>query len=61
MYHFPLTLLSENSVSQISLSREPDDEMVEAKQGTLNITHYEYQYDGTGHYNSVESSGVNGL
>ena len=30
MYHFPRTLPSENSVSQISLSREPDAEMVKA-------------------------------
>ncbi len=54
MYHFPRTLPSENSASQISIPREPDAEMMEARQDTLNIAHYSYQYDGTtGHYNSV--------
>jgi len=54
MYHFPREKPSEDSASQISIPREPDAEMVEARQGTLNITHYVYQYDGTtGHYNSV--------
>ena len=52
MYHFPREKPSEDSAEQIP--REPDAEMVEARQGTLNIAHYAYQYDGTtGHYNSV--------
>jgi len=52
MYHFPREKPSEDSAEQIP--REPDAEMVEARQGTLNIAHYAYQHDGsTGHYNSV--------
>jgi hypothetical protein len=52
MYHFPREKPSEDSAEQIP--REPDAEMVEARQGTLNIAHYAYQHDGsTGHNNSV--------
>ena len=52
MYHFPREKPSEDSAEQIP--REPDAEMVEARQGTLNIACYDYQHDGTTcHYNSV--------
>jgi hypothetical protein len=52
MYHFPREKPSEDSAEQIP--REPDAEMVEARQGTLKIAHYAYQHDGTTcHYNSV--------
>jgi hypothetical protein len=37
MYHFPRENPSEDSAEQIP--REPDAEMVEAKQGTLKIAH----------------------
>ena len=54
MYHFPREKPSEDRASQSSIWREPDAEMVEARQGTLNIAHYAHQYVGTtGHYNSV--------
>ena len=52
MYHFPREKPSEDSAEQIP--RERDAEMVEARQGTLNIACYDYQHDGTTcHYNSV--------
>ena len=54
MYLFPRALPSERSASQISC--ETLVEMVEAKQFTLNVAHYTYQYDSSGHYNSIESS-----
>ena len=64
MYHFPREKPSEDRASQSSIPREPDAEMVEVRQGTLNIAHYAYQYVGnTGHYNSVgkrPAAGVGG-
>jgi hypothetical protein len=62
MYHFPREKPSEDRASQISIPREPDAEMVEVRQGTLNIAHYTYQYDGTtGHYNSVSKRPTTGV
>ena len=43
MYHFPREKPSEDRASQSSIAREPDAEMVEAKQGTLNIAHYAHK------------------
>ena len=55
MYQFLWTLPSD-IISGSQISHDPNAQMVEVKQDTLNVGHYVFQYDGSDHYNPIISN-----